>query len=657
MKSCLKLLLLFSITTFSQSYYTAESIEVSVKDLEIKSYEKDSTAKALVIYDYGNSRIYLNDRYYFKLETKVKRKLIIFDKNKVDKATIEIYLYNDDSGKRKETIKDIKATTYNLVNKKIVKIDLPQSGIFKEVLNKNYTVVKFTLPNIQDGSVITYSYTKESPFKAKFHGWEFQDDIPKLYSEYNASIPGNYEYNIRLVGSSKLETNVRVINSGCVRVPHGGGTADCVNYKYVMKNIPAFKEEDFMTTKDNYLARIDYELKLYKSFNGSIENYTRSWKTADKELKIDESIGRQLNKSSQVKNLIDASIENENDPLKKAQAIFHYVQSTYAWNEKHELFKDVSVKNLIKNKSGKASEINILLHNLLAANDINVNPVLLSTRKNGLPTKLYPVLYDFNYLIVQAYINGKKYLLDATNDYLSFGEIPFKCLNSYGRLLNFKKGSRWIDLEARKSSAIQHQISLKLNNSELKGDIKSRYLGYHALPKKKTYYTNTSSYLDDFENKYIDISVIEHELTSKGKADDKFQEAFEIEFNDLNITGDKIYLDPFIFKFFTKNPFQLQERSYPIDFGFKDSFLYSFELDLNDQYEVVETPKATNVTLPNNTGEFIFATEIEGNKLTVFFKIIFKESIYHEQYYGYLKEFMSRVVDVQKNSLIVLKRK
>ena len=35
----------------------------------------------------------------------------------------------------------------------------------------------------------------------KYQPWYFQGPDPVLYSEYNTSIPGNYEYNIKLVGS------------------------------------------------------------------------------------------------------------------------------------------------------------------------------------------------------------------------------------------------------------------------------------------------------------------------------------------------------------------------------------------------------------------------------------------------------------------------
>src|SRR5690606_14567571 len=101
---------------------------------------------------------------------------------------------------------------------------------------------------------------------------------------------------------------------------------------------------------------------------------------------------------------------------------------------------------------GNVSSINILLHNLLEETGIDVKPVLLSTRNNGFATKIFPVISEFNYLIVHANINNETFFLDATDKYLSFGEIPFRCLNQYGRLLDFKNGSDWIDIAPKNMS-------------------------------------------------------------------------------------------------------------------------------------------------------------------------------------------------------------
>ncbi|MFD2823871.1 DUF3857 domain-containing protein [Lacinutrix iliipiscaria] len=653
MKQTLTLVFLcITLNLFSQSKFNAENFTVTANDLEINEFKKDSTANALMIYESGNSYI---DKNSFNLITEYKHKLKILNREGFDKATITVYLYN--SGKNKEKFKNLIAATHNLDNGEVEHIKLKANSVFEEKYNANYTLIKFTMPKVKEGSVITYSYTLESPFKYKYRGWAFQDDIPKLYSEYKASIPANYEYNIKLVGGKKLATNESKRTPKCLSGGNGA-YADCFDSVYIMKDVPAFIEEDFMTTKDNYLARIEYELKIFKGFDGSTDNITKTWKTTDKELKLDKSIGRQLSKSVGSKNLIGQEIINETDVLKKAEALYNYVQDTYTWNEKYDLFGESSTKDLLKNKSGSAAEINILLHNILDENDINVKPILISTRNNGLPTTVYPVISDFNYLIVQATINNKTYLLDATDRYLSFGELPFRCLNQYGRLLDFKAGSSWTDIEANIMTSIQYQVKLKITEDEkIEGEVKLKNTGINALYKKKNYYPNPVEYVKRIQNNYESIAISEHEVTSKGKDDNEFLEQFNIEFIDAEVIADHIYLDPFVFKFFTKNPFKLQERTYPIDFGYKDAYLYSFELDLGDKYTVEDIPKDLNIRLPNNTGVGMLNTKVNGNILTLYLKISFNNALYESEYYESLKKFMSSIVDTQINSIIVLKKK
>ncbi len=652
MKRIVLAILLFSnLLLHSQEKFNSENFTVTRNDLEINTYIKDSTANALVLFETGKSYVDKND---FDLKTEVKHKVKILNREGFRKANITIYLYKTKD--RKETVKNIIATTYNLIDGRIVTTKLKKKNIFEEKYNENHTLIKFTLPNIKEGSVITYSYTLTSPFMFNYNGWSFQSDIPKLCSEYNASIPGNWEYNIKLVGGKKLHTNTSKVRKNCLEASNGG-SANCADYLYVMKDIPAFIEEDYMTSKSNYLARIEYELKIFRGFNGSIKNYTKSWKTVDREFKTDGDIGRQLVKSINLDDHVSDEIINETDSLKKADAIYKYIQNTYTWNGDYKIFKDVSVKNLIKNKSGNISSINILLHNFLKEAGINVKPVLVSTRNNGFPTKIYPAISDFNYLIVQATINDKTYLLDATDRYLSFGELPFRCLNHYGRLLDFKKGSEWIDIEPNKSSITQYKAELHINDDNIiTGKTNSRTTGYHALRKKKSYYENSNAYLKNLQDKQPHLEIFDHEVLSEGETSAEFKEAYNVEFED-DLAEDRIYLNPFLTTFFKENPFKLQERTYPIDFGYKDAYFYIFKLDLSDDYAISEKPKDVNIALPNNKGNLIFSSSIKGNTISILFKLSFKDALYAPEYYPYLKEFMNKVVDVQTNSLLILTKK
>jgi len=642
-------LLLFALKGFSQ--FDLNSYAVSKQDLDVSSYDRDSTATALVLYEYGNS--YVDDR-TFDLKTEVKRKVKILNKEGFDKSVITVPLYNNT--KRAERFNNLVATTYNLEDGVTKSDKLKLSDVYEETYNKNYKLVKFTLPNIKVGSVITYSYTIESPFMYKFNGWEFQDDIPKIYSEYNTSIPANYDYSIKLVGSLKLFHQNRKIKYGCLNVGNGG-SADCTVSKYIMKNIPAFKVEEFMTTKENYLAKIDYELKTFQGFDGNKSHYTKTWKSVDKELRIDGDLGRQLGKLSIAKNLLPEIKMDTSDSLKQAQAIYNYVQDQFTWNKKFDIFSDVSIKDLISEKSGNVSEINILLHNLLKESGFEVKSILLSTRNNGLPTLIYPVISDFNYLIVQVIINGKPYFLDATDDYLSFGQVAFRALNQYGRLLDFKKGSYWETITPQKKSSVQYRCELELDKTGLiSGKTVIKKLGYHAMSNKKEHYENPTSYFNRYSDAYPDIQFSNQNVLSYPKDSFEFKEEFSIE-KETEIIGDKLYIDPFLFKFFTKNPFTLQERTYPIDFGYKDTYLYNFKIKIDDSYEVIEIPKTLEKQLPENKGQLTLQIKKEANTVSMYFKIKFNEAIYPSHYYAVLKAFMADVVKLQTKSLIVLKKK
>lgn len=647
------LLLLSNVFLFSQSSFNSESYRVSLGDIETNTFEKDSTARALVIYEQGNSYVDQGD---YNLKTEFYHKIKILKREGFDKANVTILLYKTDNN-RYEKVDDIIASTYNLVNGEVITSKLDKNNIYREKYDDNYTLVKFTLPNIKEGSVIMYSYKLSSPFMFKYKGWNFQDDIPKLYSDYKTSIPANWHYNVKLVGYKPLDINTSGVKRNCLEGGRGS-SSDCSIYHYAMKDIPAFIEEEYMTHKSNYLARIEYELKTFQGFDGTVSDYTKTWKTVDKELKSEPSIGRQLSKSINEEDFLSSEIINEPNTQKRAEAIFKHVQENYTWNEEYDIFKDNAVKDLTKDKSSNVATINILLHNLLEACKIDVKPVLLSTRNNGFPTKIFPVISDFNYLIVQATIEGKTYLLDATDNYLSFGELPIRCLNSYGRLLDFKNGSEWIDIKPENLSTIQYNIHLKMDaeNEEIAGSVEAKKTGYHALSARKSYYSNTESYVKDLQDKFPNGEISNHEVTSKNRTSFDFHETYQMAYN-FEEAGGNIYLNPFYIKFFKDNPFKLQERTYPIDFGYEDTYLYMFNIDFGENYTVLEKPKDAILALPNKKGQIIFSTKLIKNSISILLKVEFKEAIYDPGYYPYLKEFMSKIIDIQNNSLILLKKK
>ncbi len=646
--------LFFIFYTFlskAQETYNDKGLVVSKADLRNTIYSKDTTANAFYIYEKGFSRIQNGGGY--NLLTDYSAKIKILNNKGYHKTEIEIFLYKDKSSKEK--LRKLVAHTYNLVNGEINKTKVEEANIYEEKYDEHYTVVKFTFPNIKPGSVISYSYQLESPFIYKFNGWDFQDDIPKMYSEYIADTPGNYLYNIKLIGSLKLSTNESSIIKRCIEVGNGG-SADCAHSVYAMEDIPAFKEEEFMTAKKNYFSRMDYELKEVRRFDGTNKKYTETWKNVDKKLKIDESIGIQLKKIGATKDILPDSITKASNTIEKAKHIFDFISNTHVWNGDYKIFKDVNIKNVIKNKVGNVSGINILLHNTLKQQGYEVKPVLLSTRKNGYVTKLYPVIYDFNYLIIQLSLDGKNYLLDATETSLPFGELPFRCLNQYGRLLDFKNGSSWIDIESKMRSYHYFKENIKLTEENITGTGTYAFAGYHGYHKRNSFKkTSQDQYIKKIKNLYEEIDITDISFKNLKNVKKPFVEERSFIYPAEETEG-LIFINPFTNPFFKENPFKLAERTYPVDFGYKKSYTYLVSIEVPADYEFVDIPKNLNYKLPNGLGKINLNFEIRNNILSINHRIIFSSSYYPTEYYASVKDFFNFIVDMENNTLITVKK-
>jgi hypothetical protein len=424
-----------------------------------------------------------------------------------------------------------------------------------------------------------------------------------------------------------------------------------------MKDIPAFVAEDFMTTESNYLAKIDYELNVFRGFDGKVDKINKSWKDTDLEIRRDTDFGRMMNKGSLARNVLDdVTISAKND-LEKTIDIYNYVRDHFNWNGEHKLFNDVSLKNLTKEKTGTATELNMLLYNLLIENDIEAKPLLISTRDNGFITKIYPVISDYNYVLIHVSIDGETYLLDANDDYLSFGQIPFKCLNQYGRLFNTKKGSSWFDIKPSKPSMMSYRGEIYLDEAtQLNGTFELKSSDYNTYASKKQYFNDSESTLNTVIDSKNDVELSNANYHNVSKTDSIFNMTFDVS-KTLEVIGDKVYLNPYVIEFFTENPFKLQERSYPVDFGYEQSYVYACKLNLGDNYIVEELPEPKKLSLPENAGSLICNYSISNNSVLIYFKLNFNKAVYEPVFYSYLKDMMKDVLDVQKNAILVLAKK
>ncbi|TVZ15301.1 DUF3857 domain-containing protein [Maribacter sp. MAR_2009_72] len=647
--------LIFLLNTFLLVAQGNEEFgKITALQKEFTPYENDAEASAVYLYEYGNNHFEIRNDYIW-LITKYHAKIKIIDRKGFEYANIEIPLFR--SKDKKEKIVKIKALTHNGDRKHYLK----KEEYFEEDVNEKWIRTKFTFPNIQEGSIIEYEYEMQSPFFFNFTGWSFQSKIPKLYSEFNAKIPGNWLYNRSLKGELNLDVNEATIEKACFNFPRAQKPSDCESLKYVMKNVPAFKEsEEFMLSANNYRSKIEFELSHYKSFYGGVEKYTKSWEDVDKEFKTDNDIGSQLRKKNFFEKNVDEKLLKEGDALTRAKAIYNFVKDHFTWNEEFGIWHDNKVKKAFDEKKGNVAEINIALINLLNAADIKADMMLMATRERGLPKKTHPVMNDFNYIIAKVDIGDDTYLLDATDKYMPFGMLPYRCLNYYGRVMDFDKESYWYDIvaESKNGQLIRTHIDLDPVNEKLSGIYDVTHMGYMKASQDKVLATTEESeYLQDLEEEISDdFHILSHEIKNLDTDDKKLTERFKFEVEN-SFQGGNIYLNPFVIKFFDKNPFLSSERTYPIDFGFPIKYQYLLNLKIPEGYALKSLPADKNLTLPANSGMLkLSVSDIVNGSLNMFFTFELNSAHYKTDYYTALKKLFSEAVNGQNESFIVLEK-
>lgn len=647
-KLTLLLLLTLSVETFSQKRKSSNMKQTTFDELKMTVYDKDSAATAVVLYEHANR---YPDRdndetprtdYYYRIK--------IFDKSSFDLADITINLY------KKQQVKDIKAVTYNLnENGTMIRTNLLKEDIFTSKEDENWVAKKFTLPNIKEGTVIEYKYSILSPYLS-INDWYFQSEIPKIRSDFDASILGNYQYNIKIIGFLKLNKDAPSIDKKCVKI-EGIGEGACAVYSYGMNNIPAFVEEDYMLSKKNYISRVSFDLKSLTSYRGDVKNLTTTWKQADKSLK-NQFFNNQTSKKNFFKKSIPESILTTENTLEKAKKVFQFIQNHFTWNEKYWTNKDAKVKKAFQEKTGDVGEINLALYNSLRAANIDANLVVLSTRSNGIPTKLFPVIYDYNYVIVKSIIDKETYYLDATAKLLPFGQVPIRTLNGEARIINFKEKSSWAALNPKYKSSLNVSAKLILDEEGVFiGDLMFRRNGYFASKIRAAISSKSEDdYLESFETKNPDLEVDDYTVINLKEPEKNLEEKFKVRLEMDENLGNKIRINPFLFNRLKENPFKLKERNYPLDFAYARRTNYFLQLEVPENYTILELPEQKAISLPNNGGNFILRAIKKENIIKIYVRLNILKSAYSVKEYYALKEFYKQIVLAEK-SYVVLEKK
>ncbi|HWN88970.1 MAG TPA: transglutaminase domain-containing protein [Chitinophagaceae bacterium] len=639
--------------------------KISAEDFKTSVYSIDSNAAAVVMADIGSSSITGNSKGWFSIDFKHFKRIHILKKSAYELADVQIPLYTD--GHNEEEVQNLKAYTYNIENGKVVETKLDtKSGVFQDKLSKNHLVKKFTFPAIKEGSIIEYEYTLRSDFIFNLQPWEFQGAYPRLWSEYNVSIPEFLYYVFLLQGVQYDYSRTTKDRHENFRVVDGSGVgasetftfdASVTDYRMVMKNIPALKAESFTSTIDNHVAKIDFQLAEYRQ-PLTPRNIMGTWTDVTKDLLKDEEFGLQLSRDNAwLSDELGIAMHGAKSDLDKAKNIYQYLQDNFTCTSYSRLYTDQPLKNILKAKKGSEAEINLLLVAMLRKAGFSADPLMLSTKSHGYVLSVYPIMDKFNYVACRTTIGNKIIYLDASRPRLGFGSLDWECYNGHARVINQEA----TPVELSSDSLNNTKITSLMFFSDEKGEILGKmqqvpgYYESYSLRNRIKEKGADELFKDIKKDFGADVNLSNLRIDSIEKYDQVLQLNYDVV---LNLEKDDIiYLNPMFGEGYKENPFKSVTRTYPVEMPYTFDEMYVFRIEVPLGYEVDELPKSTKV-LFDEEGRSFFEYIIQNSNGVISFRSRVKlaRSYYLPEEYEILREFFNLIVS-KHNEQIVFKKK
>lgn len=620
-KSALCLILLF--VCINSTYAAKAPIKFGkpdIEDVEMTVYEPDSTAEAVILCNYG----YFNsDRFEFIQTIRIK----ILKKSGTD--------WGDRSYSSMGTDTKVRGRTYNLENGELVESKLKKESIFKERVYDNYYNINVAMPNVKVGSVIDIQVVSFGLPRI----WKFQELIPVELSELIVESSQYIDYQKNYFGYIGISQ------------PSKG--------HWLASKVPAFKIEPYMDSYKNYISKFEFEIQRI-SFPGFYEDYASTWEQVAETLYESDYFGGIMKAScgflKELAAKIGSSCTNDEEKLKMAYEEIKNIK----WNDrKNNVSSTTAIGSVFKEKIGNSADINFLLIKLLDRLDIKAYPVVLSTRDNGQLSMFTPSSNKLNYLICCVETDGKKILLDPTEEKMPVGLIPVRAINNKGRLIYSKEKTEWISLSTDKKDTerIYHDLKLTDDHS-ITGTRSARFQDYAAYNKRKEYagYNSEDDYLASCESEFSGLTITDFEFKNMDDIYSDLGENWTIKLKrHVEEIDDLLMINLNLFEQEKENKFKIEERSYPVNYPYCSYKQNTVKFEFPGNYTVSEVPEPIRLFLPEKGGSFLMTYSVQGNTIIMQSKIEINKTLFAQGEYPYLKEFFAQIVKKQAEPIILKK--
>ena len=642
-----KALILVTCLTISLSLFAQKGSDVpgfgkvEKADLELKTCDFDDKAEAVVLFDVGELYFDLSSMsssMQFERHVRIK---ILKTKGK-DQADIHLPYF---SYRNIEYIKNLTAQTYNLdASGNIVTTKVEKKLIYEKPIDKYRTEQVFTFPDVQAGSIIEYKWLQVCT-SFSLENWYFQQEIPVKYSRYRVDFPSEIEVYasplcVLPYESKKDSKGTRVIQT------------------FSMKNIPALRDEPYISCDKDYLQRIDLRLQAI-NWPTYRQNMIKTWPQQIKILMEDEDFGVQLKRNIPRTTDLDEQLKKLTDPYRKMVTIHEYVRKNMEWNGYKNIWALNGVKAAWKDKKGTSGEINLILVNLLKDAELKAHAILVSTREHGAITSSVADVSQFDKVMAYVEIGENVYVLDATEKNTPSGLIPLDVMFSEGLVIEkpetFEWGWKplWNDRTMMKNTLVMRgEIT---ESGVMNGSASMFSYDYDRLQRVEDARKDKTKFLEKYFQTNQSVKV--DSLNFENLDNDSLPLVQKVQFSiPVSASGEYKYFSTNLFTRLEKNPFVADSRFSDVFFGVNQSYNIVANITIPENYAFETLPKNMKMIMPDTSITIIRRLAVEGNQISVRVGLEFKKPFFTVQEYPDFKEFYKQLFAVLSEQITIKKK-
>lgn len=640
------------------------------EDLAMKIYEPDTAANAVVLCNYGELKFNFmrgDIRYNFDQHKRIK----ILKRSGFDEGDISIPFYQ-----KGERVINLQVQVFSPDGSKH---SLRNSDIFEEKVNDNWSMMKFSAGNLSEGAVLEYRYTIESEYFNELREWNFQENIPTVWSEYRLDVPEWFDYVALTQGTPadihETETTEQtIVMGGGVDSGSSRGKARVYQTRYAAKDLPGLKKEGFITTMSDYYSRVRFQLKGIQWPGQAYKPNMNTWPELAKNLMEYENLGEQITRDRNFKDLWesvspDLSSAAAND--EKVKIIYSFLAENLTWDGRYTFGATDKLDKCFEKKTATSGELNLMFIALARKADIEVYPLLVSTRAHGRMVELYPIIDQFNHLMALVRYGEQLQVVDVGNKHRPIGLCRLNAFNGSAWLMSPEK-PQWVKVPVPERESIT-MINATLNpDGGLEGDVQSRYKGHAAVDTRTEIEEESQGQQaiaaaaeaeegeeerGSLRDRYPDIEISAGEYSGLADPEAPLNVKYHCRIPQAGIVNnDFIYFNPIIFPAFDENPFKQETRTYPVDVPYSISQRYVINLTVPADFSIEEIPEDIRMALPNGGGIFEISTKVVGQDIYLNCNLNLAQIQFEPEAYPALKEFIDLIMEKQGEQIVLRKK-